>query len=461
MKKIKSLTNIAILIICVFVAHAAFAAPLLTSTVSQDASSVTVNYHYAGTPSETIKVYSWLGVANSSTWIDRSNLLITIPQSSSQVTKDFSVTYNFAALGLAGNGTKYVYYAADGTTDQSLLFTGPGYFTVGTAQASPSQPPAASQSSAGPACAPGPFTTASQPASLCTAGTANAINNSTAHWTWQCELIPYNSVPCSAAVTTPPAGTISGVTIKYLDGHSIMNTTADIPVLVSVTAPTNVNLSVYMALTGQSFQNSQPLLVQTMTPASPKNTAIHFAGLTPGTSYYFSIKNEVTGSYSDPVQFTTTGGINPSGGTIGVTGADGAATVSSGTVSAGTTAITDTISDKGIVPKCGRTEGEGTQMCTFKDFMQLVANVIQYGLILLFIFFTIMFLYIGAMMIYLGGVTDKTTDQMKKLKGYGKTLLRIVIGLAIIATAWTVISTILIALGVQHQYILLDIFSGR
>ena len=93
--------------------------------------------------------------------------------------------------------------------------------------------------------------------------------------------------------------------------------------------------------------------------------------------------------------------------------------------------------------------------------MQLVANVIQYGLILLFIFFTIMFLYIGAMMIYLGGVTDKTTDQMKKLKGYGKTLLRIVIGLAIIATAWTVISTILIALGVQHQYILLDIFSGR
>ncbi len=104
-----------------------------SATTSQTPTSFTVKYHYVGIPTETMKLYSWLGVANSSTWIDRSNLLITIPAKSTQVTQDFSATYDFNALGLTGNGTKYVYYLSTGTTDNDTLLAGPGYFTVGTA----------------------------------------------------------------------------------------------------------------------------------------------------------------------------------------------------------------------------------------------------------------------------------------------------------------------------------------
>jgi hypothetical protein len=118
-----------------FKVSAASATPFgtFTGTATQTATAVTVNYHYIGTPTETFKVYSWLGVVNSSKWIDRSNLLTTVNASSTEVTKDFSVTYDFTALGLTGNGTKYVYYLADGTTDSANLLYGAANFTVGTA----------------------------------------------------------------------------------------------------------------------------------------------------------------------------------------------------------------------------------------------------------------------------------------------------------------------------------------
>ncbi|MDB4984391.1 MAG: hypothetical protein JWM20_570 [Patescibacteria group bacterium] len=104
----------------------------LTTTVDQTMTAVTVNYHFVGTPDQsTIKVYSWLGrILPSSSWLDRSNLLITIPQSSSPVTKDFSVTYDFNALGLI-SGDQYAFYLATGKTDSDFLITPQMTFTVG------------------------------------------------------------------------------------------------------------------------------------------------------------------------------------------------------------------------------------------------------------------------------------------------------------------------------------------
>ena len=131
----KFLAFIIVAVSC-FGAQHAFAGGPFTATTSQTASSFTINYHYAGIPTQTIKVYSWLTNTVTGVWVDRSNLLLTIPASSSTVTKDFSVTYDFTALGLTGNGTKYAYYLADGTTDSANLLYGAANFTVGTAPVS-------------------------------------------------------------------------------------------------------------------------------------------------------------------------------------------------------------------------------------------------------------------------------------------------------------------------------------
>jgi hypothetical protein len=93
--------------------------------------------------------------------------------------------------------------------------------------------------------------------------------------------------------------------------------------------------------------------------------------------------------------------------------------------------------------------------------MKLVANVISFGVTLFFIAFTIALLYAGSVMVLLGRIPDKNSDQMKRFNKAKDTIFRMVKGLIIVILAWTIISTILIALGVQHQYILLDIVSGH
>ena len=313
-----------------------------------------------------------------------------------------------------------------------------------------------------PKCAPGPFSAAAFINTLCSSGsTATNINTSTQNWTWTCSKPPAKDVSCSATVTDQNQGQVlNGISISFQGTYSITNTTADIPARISVLKTQNVSLSTYVALAGSNFTTSQPLLSQSVTPNTPVNTKISFTGLTAGQTYTFAIKNNITGIFSTPIQFTTTGGTNGNGGTIGTVGAN----LQNGIPDA-SPAVTDTISDKGIVPKCGRTgtstDTTGTQMCTFKDFMQLIANVIQYGLIILGPIIAILAMYAGAMIIWLGRKGDRSLVDQEKLRGYEAILVRAAIGLVIIVTAWTLISTILIELGVQHQYILLDIFSGH
>lgn len=495
-------------------AHAAF-----TATPTQTVSSLTVSYHYTGTPTSDIRVYSWLGVASSTTWIDRNNLLITIGHSSTPVTKDFSVTYNFSALGLT-NGTNYVYYLADGTTDQSTVLSGPAYFTVGGTQ-NPTTPTtgqyafAATGQFAGQA--PGTFqegftvkpTTSLAQATTLTlktfvntssttlvstdtfpigpgTGTVSPSTNDLGPGDYTAVIYegttsvgsvdfkitssaPANPSTPPTTPATPPAGPTTPITpavqvgntlITYLPGYTITNTDATLPVKISVVVEAQVNLSVYMAPQGQNPSGGQTLVNEFIRPFVPKNTSIKFTGLTAGTTYVFTIKNESTGDHTAPLQFRTTGGTGTTGGSFGVVGTN----IVNG-IPTDVPALVDTISDKGIVPKCGRTGSDtdtvGTQMCGYKDLMQLIANVIQFGLIMIGPIVAILAMYAGAMIIWLGRLPDPTSEQMKTLKKYKAMLVRAAIGILIIVLAWTLIATILRELGVKSNYILLDILSGN
>ncbi|NBV42657.1 hypothetical protein EBR96_07820, partial [bacterium] len=191
-----------------------------------------------------------------------------------------------------------------------------------------------------------------------------------------------------------------------------------------------------------------------------------FSGLTAGTTYNFVIRNKVTNTVSEPVRFTTP---TADGQKSYVSYANGAYDyLPSGGYDApvGDGVVEDTISDSGIVPKCGRTPGPGipvteTVPCGYKDFLQLIANVIKYALIILGPIIAIIFIYSGFTIMIYGKIPDPTQEQKAILKGAKQRLVRIAIGLLIILSAWVAIATITRELGVKEEYTLLDVFTGN
>lgn len=128
----------------------------------------------------------------------------------------------------------------------------------------------------------------------------------------------------------------------------------------------------------------------------------------------------------------------------------------------------DTISDKGIVPKCGRTQNAaGTipdkelEMCKYQDFMQLITNIIQYALIIIGPIIAMICMFSGAMILWLNYNSDPTTGIQKQIKYYWGILVRAIIGLFIIMIAWVIVATVIKELGVKPAFVLLDVFSGK
>lgn len=503
---------LAILVASLAAAGNASAAYTFTSSIDQSQTRVTVRYHYSGVPSRAMKVYSWLGDKQTGAWIDRSNLLITIPQSSGSVTKDFNVTYDYQALGL-GQGKMYGYQLWDGTTDSANPLSVEGQFTVpvpyvptnpvspGSAVITLSATGQYQGSAAGvyqetfdisPASALSSsrtvtlnvYDSASQSVFRTTDVTLPAGTN-TVSPSFD-DLPPGNysaavydgstklsttvsfSIVDSANPINPPSPTqpaepqipnapqlVGGVSIMFGSDYVITETKADIPVTVSVRVKRPVTLSVALSTVGTSLGDPKQVMNMTVEPGKPKTFALHFTDLSPGQTYYFSLRNDANGTYSDPVKFVTMGGGVTNGGSIG-----GYLDDPRNGVPPDLSSGADYNPDSQLVPKCGRTDGEGTKMCTFDDLMTLVKNVIGFGLrVVIPIIATVSLLFAGATIIILGKVPDKTSAQSEALRRAKQTAIRIAIGTFIILTAWTVVSTILIELGVKHQYILLDIFS--
>lgn len=237
----------------------------------------------------------------------------------------------------------------------------------------------------------------------------------------------------------------------------------------------SVNVSYIWNRTGDPTANREESLLVVAPPVGleagqEREMPLSFIGLSPGATYTFVLKNNVTNVTSDPIQFTTP--LNPgdkayiqyegdqfdygSGGYDAPAGGDGI--------------VTDTISDKGIVPLCGRTWYESSglpedadqfQPCGLDDFFQLISNLIQYGIIIIGPIVAILAMYSGFQIMILGRIPDKNSEQFQRFKAAQARLVKIAIGLAIMLSGYILITTITRELGVKETYTFLDLLSGN
>ena len=198
---------------------------------------------------------------------------------------------------------------------------------------------------------------------------------------------------------------------------------------------------------------------------------LSFTGLSAGTTYKFLIKNNVTNTVSDPIQFTTpttAGGksyISYTGGYANYTSGAGYGDPNPG--SGGP--VADTISNTGIVPQqCGLTPGTNDDPkdpkfapCGYNDFLKLISNILHYAIIIIGPIIAVLALYYGFMIMILGRIPDRTAEQQARLNAAKAGLVRIAIGIIIILSGWVIIATITTELGVKSNYTLLDVFSGK
>lgn len=200
-------------------------------------------------------------------------------------------------------------------------------------------------------------------------------------------------------------------------------------------------------------------------PGEVKTFEVPFTGLVKGTTYYFLVKNNATGTQSPVWNFTTKGGTSPiPQSSTTIYDAETSPYADPGTGGP----VIDTISDQGIVPHCGRTQNADgtvpdneTKMCTYADFMQLIANVIQFALIIIGPIIAIIVMFAGAMVLWLNYNSDPTEEITKQKKKYIGILTRAAIGIFIVMIAWVLVATVLKELGVKQEYVLLDLFSAN
>lgn len=433
--------------------------PLLASAAATiDVTATTVNplgvkveFSLTGHPSQKTKIYASVAKVENGSWIKRDiYLLEVVPTDPSPV--EFDVIFNKTDLGLQ-EGKTYVYYLADKGSEPLNYLTNPKCFNLGGEV--PCSTPSTPTPSNGDDIYYGQTTTPTAPASSTTPATPTVPATTT---------IPSTTTPTVPSNPTgtyqAPPQTFGGISVTFPRESQIINeTSAEIHGIVSALIIVPVELSFVSGIAGKPLGNAQSLLSTTLMPGQNKPITMKFTGLNAGTSYYFVLKNKKTNAQSYAIYFTTPGGTTNeramfAGKTLG--GQDAPPDV----------VFEDKVSDKGIVPKCGRSAGpnvpvEETRMCGFKDFMQLVANIINFALVIIGPIIAVFLMYTGVMIIIYGKKSDPTEEVMKKLKKYKEQFFRIGLGIIIIIFAWTIIATILRELGVKPNYIMLDLFSGN
>ncbi len=207
-----------------------------------------------------------------------------------------------------------------------------------------------------------------------------------------------------------------------------------------------------------------------MEAGEEKTVTMTFANLSPGQTYTFVIKNKVTNTVSEVVEFKTPSGageksyLSYSGGytDFGTNGGSGDPNP--------VPAVVDDISDKGIVPPCGRTWTEESgldkndkqfQPCTYSDFMILISNVMRYALIIFGPIVALLACWTGLQVMWYGRLPDPTAEQILALQNAKARLVKIMLGLVIILSGWVIVATIMRELGVKEAYSFIDLFTGN
>ena len=441
-KKINIFIGLLIILLIPLLTQASSFAPTVIQKDLVPNTNIAVTYTFPMAPPQTIKLYAWIGdpTKDFSQW-NRNNYL---GQISATDTPPFEFTKVWDISSLDSSKT-YAYAFADGSGTNAVLFNKSGSangfncFTM-SIDSVPCFPTTTTPSTnTTPAPTPTPAPTSN----------SNTVTNPTGG----------SGIPGSIGVEESP--TLVGV-LKIVfppEQQIITQTTAEIHGILSSILITPVNLTAVSGPDGSPLGNEQPIISISypgLAPGEQKPITLSFSGLTPGQTYSFAFKN---GGVTSPARsFTTPNGttiMNPvfAGNVLGVNENPG-----------GLDPVVDTISDKGIVPKCGRTAGEGvsnkeTRMCGYEDFIQLISNVIQYAVIIIGPIMGIFIIYSGFMIIWLGKDGDPTAEVMVQLKKHKQRMIKIAIGIAIMMSSYLIVMMIINELGVKPEYTLIDIIS--
>jgi hypothetical protein len=214
----------------------------------------------------------------------------------------------------------------------------------------------------------------------------------------------------------------------------------------STTLNMRVALDLYIGdSAGSMFKVSPPLFPQSLVYAgdAPKEFSYAQSQLAPGTTYFYQIRESTKNFDATQVnQFTTPGtknvdtdpfDPNQAGGII-----DYEFPTDLGEPTGGDSAP---ITDAPTLVPCGKLSDKGTknENCNFGHLGILVANVIQFLLVLLIPLTVLMCVYVGVQMI----LHRKNPLDLEKYKGQ---LIRIGWGLAVMLLAWTIVATLMTSL---------------
>ena len=272
--------------------------------------------------------------------------------------------------------------------------------------------------------------------------------------------------------STNSSAYLGGMTLWWPAEDQVVNETdATLKAHISAQLSMPVQIEVLSGLSTTQIDHSftptlQPASMNMgLEPGEIKTFEVPFTGLVKGTTYYFLVKNNATGTQSPVWNFTTKGGTSPiPQSSTTIYDAQTSPYADPGTGGP----VIDTISDNGIVPRCGRTQNADgtvpdteTAMCTYANFMQLIANIIQFALIIIGPIIAIIVMFAGAMVLWLNYNSDPTEEITKQKKKYIGILTRAAIGIFIVMIAWVLVATVLKELGVKQEYVLLDLFSAN
>ena len=260
--------------------------------------------------------------------------------------------------------------------------------------------------------------------------------------------------PPSTNFPPPSNSTLSGAfNISFPSADQVITeTSVTLSGAIVALARVSVNL-------GISYGTSPSLMTQTGAVYSNPSLAsgaedtftYTMSNLTPGTGYYFQFRDLTRNTNSELLYVKTKGG-NGMGGSaqygaqVITDGASTPTSFDSGVI------VEDPFEETGIVPCATSTN---TAMCGFQDFLKLIANIIDYTLILLVPATAAVCVYAGVSFIVSRG-------DLAKLKVAKDRLVRVLIAMAVIMLAWAVVAGIYKSLIPEDQldkYILLDVLN--
>lgn len=268
-----------------------------------------------------------------------------------------------------------------------------------------------------------------------------------------------------------PVITVASITPDGIDTIVPANTQVTLSGVLSVTKTGQYSVNLLLGTSATNITKTVPLLTNTTVTFLKKHSWSQIiTGLTPCTSYVYTLRNVTTNSLISPVYgFKTTGTCTPTSTGGSVFGSSPAGTDNSGQGGIFSYQYPTNIgapdqsgwsifgsSTASLVPCTA--QGDITTRCRFTHLMQLIANVANFLLVLLLPCIALLAAITGIQMVINQKKPDRSAIDIMK---YKQRFFQVMVGLVVILISWMIVATVLNAvLGDEaKQYVLLDLAS--